>query len=94
MDIDLPLPTGAPANATELEPVKEKSWFSRILGKFSSKKSLVDGQFEYGIPGLGELFSVIQAFAYWGPNLVAIDTLKSIFERSLEVDRFVLDFDW
>ena len=94
--VDPPRPVGTPPNVTESiqeDKKEETSWFSKILGKFSSK-NLVDGQFEYGIPGLGEVFSAIQAFAYWGPNLVTIDALKSIFERSLEIDRFVLDFDW
>merc|ERR1712179_99552 len=82
--IDLPIPDGSPVREEEdmeKKTEKEGGWFSRILDKFSYK-NLVDGQFEYGVPGLSQLFSAIQSFAYWGPNLVAIDALKSIFERS------------
>ena len=92
IDVDPPRPKELHKSA-ESESIEEPGFLSRVLEKFSFK-NLVDGQFEYGFPGISELTSAIQEFAYWGPNLVAIDAVKSVFERSLLVDRFVLDFDW
>ena len=96
ININPPVPDGSPVSEireTEENEIEDQSWFGKIFGKFRSK-NLVDGQFEYGIPGLGVLMSAIQSFALWGPNLVLGDALKSIFERALEVDAFILDFDW
>ena len=90
---DPPHPEGEPEPETEIEVQEEQSWFGKILNGFKSK-NLVDGQFEYGVPGLGEFFSALQSFALWGPNLVLADTLVDIFSRWLEVSTLVLDMDW
>ena len=63
-----------------------KDFLSRLIEKFTPK-NLVDGQFDYGVPGIAELVSVIQSFAYWGPNLLISDAVKSVFERAHMVDR-------